>query len=347
MSAPSWFSFNRYLVTGLVLAGAAVPAFNVALDPYSTLRTAEWMRQGYNVNERYRKVEHLRTHRGLHDSFIMGSSIMGLYPPAAAQEVDPQGKWYNLAFLAGTPPEALRTLQYLKREGHPIRDVMFGIDMFAFRKLEGVDRAAWKKEHPFVTGQSLLSWQADQVFGATFLDGIEKIGHNLNSRPRLWFDVDGDGTYHLLNWEREIAENHQAFIERQILAKHNNGGAPVKRSKVVMIQERFDELAALKRWLDENGIRAQFWINPMHRKNMATLAEESLQEFRDKVRAAVGDVPDYTLRRDFSDDDTVWYEWKHVRPAANAKIIKEMLALTPPPPGSTMAVAAARGEQPR
>ena len=97
---------------------------------------------------------------------------------------------------------------------------------------------------------------------------------------------------------------------------------------MVFIQERFLELAELKRWLDANGVKSRFWINPMHRSNMATLSDTSIQEFREKVVAAIGDVPDYTKRVDFCDDDTLFYEWKHFRPVAAAQILREVLGVS-------------------
>ena len=322
----SWKRWNLALAIGLVVAGASVPAFNLILDPYSVLGTADWMRQGYNVNERFRKVEHLRTHPGEHDSYILGSSIMGLFPPEVAQEVHPDGHWYNLAFLAGTPPEALRALKFLKAQGQPIKEVMFGIDMFAFRKLEGTGSEPWKREHPMVTGESWAKWRTSQVLASTFMDGLEKVGHNFNKQPRLSFDVDGTGRYFLLNWDREIATDHAAFIARQITGKHNGDGSAPKRSTVAFIQERFDELGELKQWLDDNGVKSHFWVNPMHRKNMATLSEASIEDFRQRVTAAVGEVRDYSKRADFCDNDELFYEWKHFRPVAAAQIMREVLA---------------------
>ena len=322
----SWASWNRKLVAGMVLAGATVPLFNLSLDPYSVLGTAEWMRQGYNVNERFRKVEHLRTHPTLHDSFIMGSSIMGLFPPEVAHELRPDGSWYNLAYLAGTPPEALRTLKFLKSQGIQVRNVLFGVDMFAFRKLEGTGSEPWKQEHPMVTGETWTKWRASQLLASTFLDGLEKVGHNLNQFPRLSFDVEGSGRYFLHNWDREISRDHKAFIARQITNKHGGQDSNPKRSSVAFIQARFDELGELKRWLDLNGIESHFWINPMHRANMATLTEASIDEFRRGVFKAVGAIPDYTRRLDICNRDDFFYEWKHMLPSTTAIVMKEILS---------------------
>ena len=323
----SWRNWNIAVVSCLVAAGGLVPAFNLVLDPYSTLGTAGWMKQGYHVNERYGKIEYLIGHPGKHDSYILGSSIMGLFPPEIAQELRPNGKWYNLSFLAGTPPEALRALKALKAQGQNVKEAVFGVDMFAFRKVDDLGAEAWKREHPLVRQESRAYWFWRELLASTFWDGVEKVGHQFNKEPRIGFDITGSGRYYLLNWDREIARDHAGFIDRQLRAKHPADGRLVK-SDVVFIQERFLELAELKRWLDANGVKSRFWINPMHRSNMATLSDTSIQEFREKVVAAIGDVPDYTKRVDFCDDDTLFYEWKHFRPVAAAQILREVLGVS-------------------
>lgn len=324
--ARSWAQWNKALAASLIACGLVVPGFNIVLDPYSVLGTASWMRDGYNVNERFGKVDFLLKNPGRYDSFIMGSSIMGLFPPAAAQEVRPEGHWYNLAYLAGTPPEALRTLKMLKASGHPIRNVLMGVDMFAFRKLDGEAKAAWKEEHPQVTGETRWRWMTKQLLASTFLEGVEKIGHNANDRPRIVFDIAGSGQYRLLNWEREIAEDHEAFMDRQIRKKHSKAQGTPKQSDVVMVQERFDELAELKTWLVANGIEHRIWINPMHRANMATLSDASINEFRTRVAEALqGRVKDFTLRDAYSHDDRLWLEWKHLRESTGGSVLQEVL----------------------
>lgn len=319
-----WVRWNRWVVGGLVASAISVVGFNLLLDPYSVFRTAEWMRQGYNVNERFRKIEYLRHHIGKHDSFIIGASTMGLFPVDEAQRLRPGRHWYNLSFLAGTPPEALRALKFLHAQGAPIAEVMMGIDIFAFRKL-GDSTEMWKREHPLVVGDSWTHWYKANLFASSFVFGVERVVHNLNPAPRLYFDIEGTGRYHLPRWDKEIARDPAAFIQKQIYERNKNGGKEIQRSGIVLIQERFDELAELKSWLDANGIRNHFWINPMHWKNIATITPEALTTFRRMIKQSVGDIPDYSLRTDFTQADNRFYEWQHFLPSTANLIVKEIL----------------------
>lgn len=320
----TWSRWNKVAVGVALTAAACVAAFNTLLDPYSVLGTAEWMRQGFNVNERYRKIEHLRRNPGVYNSFILGSSTMGLYDVQPANDAAEGGRWYNLSFLAGTPPEALRALQFLKKNGQQIDEAMFGIDIFAFRKVEGA-REMWKREHPLVRGDSWWNWYSAHVFASSFLIGIDRVVHQLRAQPTMFFDVDGTGRYYLLDWDRQKAEDPKAFADKMIYAPLKKRGSEIDSNALVLIQERFDELRDLKQWADANGVRMHFWINPMHWATLKSIDANSLNEFRAKVREAVGDVADFSLRDDFTKDDGRFYELKHYTPQTAALITMEVL----------------------
>ncbi len=320
----SWSVWNRGVGIGLVAAAASVAIFNVVLDPYSVLRTGDWLRQGYNLNERFRKVEHLRENIGKHDSFILGASTMGLFPIDVPTSMRPGSNWYNLSFLAGTPPEALHALKYLKSQGQPIKEVMYGIDIFAFRKAEA-SKEMWKREHPLVTGESWANWYKVHLFASSFSFGVERVLHNTHENPRLFFDVDGTGRYYLPRWDKAIETDEAKFIKEQIYDKNKNAGKEIQKSGIVLIQERFNELRDLKSWLDDNGIVSHFWINPMHWKNLQTIEPDSLDAFRRSITTAIGGVPDYTARQDITGDDRKFYEWQHFRPSTANQIAREVL----------------------
>lgn len=319
----NWRSWNKWATGGIAAAALSVVAFNVVLDPWSSLKTAEWMRQGYNMNERFRKVEFLRNHIGKYDSFVLGSSTMGLWPTEPLQQIRPEGRWYNLAFLAGTPPEALRALKYLKSQGQPIKEVVYGVDIFAFRKAEKA-RDMWKREHPLVVETGWWDWYKSHLFASSFLFGLDRVAHQLRPEPKMFFDVEGTGSYRLLDWDRQIAKDEAAFLQKQIHAPLEKRGE-LQSNNLVMIKERFDELAELKQWLDVNGVVSHFFINPMHWATIASIQPASLEEFRGKVRAAVGAVQDYSLREEFTRDDHKFYEVKHYRPSTAALIAADLL----------------------
>lgn len=321
----SWSKWSAAVAIGALSMSALVAAFNVLVDPYSVFRTNEGMRSGYNPNERYRKVEHLKKSIGQHDSFVMGASTMGLYPMEIFKEVRPEGRWYNLSFLSGTPAEALRVLKYLKDQGEPIKEIVYGIDMFSFRQLAPY-KELWRQEHPDISGESWYSWWKKHVFASTLLDGIERLTHNwMNDKPRVVFDLEGTGSYRMVRWEREIERDEGAFIRKQLVDKQPKPAGEISAAEITLIDARFDELKELKDWLDLNGVKSHFWINPMQWRQMQTIHDRTMAEYRRKVFAAIGQVPDFTTRDDICSNDRAFLDLQHYRPKVAERLVREVL----------------------
>ena len=319
-----WRTWNRRVAVALCCAGLSVPAFNLALDPFSVLGTAEYLPQSSRVNERFLKVQHLLEHPGHADSFILGASTMGVFDPRFAARMTSGGRWYNLSFLGGTPVDALNALKVLRQHGHPIRQVMYGIDIFPFRKLEA-SRDVWRQGHPEIRGESALAYLTRFVFASSVSSGMERIAGSISPQPpRVRFDIKGTGRYELARWDNEIEIDHDAYMQRKFGAP--NGEQTDAASGMTLIDARFAELAALKQWLCEEKIAAHFWLNPMHHRTRERIDDSTMSAFRAKVRAAVGEVPDYTRRTDISRDDRMFYEYQHFRPVVAERITTEVLS---------------------
>jgi len=116
MSNRTW---NYWVATAFLLGGLVVVMFNYFVDPYEVFGH-HYLCSGYAVNERFRKVNHLLRGDVQSDSYILGSSVMGVFDPDEASRITGHS-FYNLSFLAGTPKEAFDTLRALKRHGKPIK----------------------------------------------------------------------------------------------------------------------------------------------------------------------------------------------------------------------------------
>lgn len=328
------------MVGVVLLSASAVPGLNFAIDPYSVFGTDNHLRQGSSVNERFGKIEYLTQNPKKYDSFIIGSSTMGLFDPKVAQEMRPDGRWYNLAFLAGTPPEALRALQALKRNGVEVREVAMGLDIFAFRKLEKSQRNS-QREHPLATGQSEYGWLSSNLFASSAVDMLDRVQNSLEPQARITFDIAGTGRYYLNQWDREIAADHAQFIQKQLYGRTTTA----TDVGVTLVEQRFDELRELAAWLKDNGVAAHFWINPVHHQALRMMDAETMRLFRQKIggvlggvvggvidrpvgmpiAGALGKIADYSARSELCEDDTLFYDHNHFRPVVARQIMGEVL----------------------
>lgn len=305
-------SWNLSVIFAFVFGGLGVAAFNYYVDPYEIFNQP-YLRSGYSVNERYRKVEHLLNIEQHYDGFIMGSSVMGLFDPAHAS-LDSGLSYYNLSFLAGTPHEALQTLRALKTKEILPKEILFGLDFFTFYELDKATTPLTTM-HPLVTGASRTSFYLDYLFSSGLWQGLSRIEHHLAKQPDIFFNVDGDGTYRLYGYERRIKDDHDAFIKSKFAPSTPTA------ANVIWVPERFAEFEAFSHWLDDNKIHARFFIHPLYKDSLNTVSSKSYGEFVSRVRAIRSDVVDFSGTDCVTHNPFWYYDKHHYQPVVANKIM--------------------------
>lgn len=313
-------NWNLFVVAAFLLGGAAVVAFNYFVDPYEVFGHT-YLRSGYAVNERFRKVDHLLHEPTAHDSFIMGSSVMGVFDPNKASQLSGR-RYYNLSFLAGTPKEAFEVLRALKRNGHPVKEVLFGLDFFTFYE-HPKGNSPMTRVHPLVSGETFASFYWPYLFSSGLWQGSTRIAHHFQASPSILFDVDGTGMYHLYDYDRRIATDHAQYI-REMFPANQWGNADVD-----WIDERFDELSEFCHWLDDNGIRARFFIHPFYRETLNTVSNKSYAEFKTRLRKIRPGIVDLSRAEALMANPYWYYDKRHYRPPVADKILDLMFSNTP------------------
>lgn len=315
----AWNNWNIRLSALLVTLLLTVVGFNYFLDPYGVFETRWLARDSYNVNERYLKVEHILQEPGRYDSFFLGDSAMDVFDSRTADRLRPGQHWYNLSFLGGNAGEALAVLRAIKQNGVSIREVIFGVDMIPYWENRG-NVSGFLRMHPAVTGESRVSFLVRSLFASSFLEGINRIEHALLQKPTVVYDISATGRLMLLRYEREIASDPEAFRRRQF-----RGDAKIQGNDIVWIEQRFRELAELKAWLEEHHIAAQFFIQPYHHETRAWVSPRSYQEFCGRIVKILGEVPNFSLASEITDDDRNYYDPKHFRPEVSDLIQRHLL----------------------
>lgn len=301
MSHRAW---NYWIVATFLIGGLAVVAFNYLVDPYEVFGH-QYLRSGYAINERFRKVEHLMRDDVHHDAYILGSSTMGVFDPDTASRLTGHS-FYNLSFLAGTPQEAFDTLRALKRSGKPIKEVLIGIDFFTFyERPQG--NATTFRPHPLVSGESRTSFFGYYLFAAGLWQGGVRVVHHLNDSPSILFDVNGTGMYHLYDYDRARVEDPATYSAAHFQPKSLSG------TEVRWIDDRFVEFENLCRWLDENKIEAKLFIHPYYQPTLETISDKSYREFKSRILKIRPDAVDFSVARGITQEQSWYYDKRHYR----------------------------------
>ena len=312
MSNRAW---NYWIAATFIIGGMLVAAFNYFVDPYEVFGHS-YLRSGYAVNERYRKMEHLLRADDLHDAYILGSSVMGVFDPDTASKLTGHS-FYNLSFLAGTPKEAFEALRALKRQGKPIKEVLIGIDFFTFYEYPKND-TPMRRAHPIVSGESRASFFAYYLFASGLMQGATRVAHHFKESPSIYFDVDGSGMYHLYSYDKDRAADSKKYILAHFKDSAWSG------TEVRWIDERFSEFAELCRWLDDNNIEAKLFIHPYYQPTLETISNKSFIEFKSRVLKIRPDVVDFSMLHNITQDQSWYYDRRHYRGVVAEMIMAKM-----------------------
>ncbi|MGZ8256498.1 MAG: hypothetical protein ACXWTX_01875 [Gallionella sp.] len=313
MSNRAW---NYWVAATFFIGGLLVVAFNYFVDPYEVFGHS-YLRSGYAVNERYRKVEHLLHDRHVHDAYILGSSVMGVFNPDTATKLTGHS-FYNLSFLSGTPKEAFDALRALHRAGKPIKEVLVGLDFFTFYE-RPAGNSPMVRPHPVVSGESQTSFFGYYLFAPGLWQGATRIAHNFEASPSILFDVDGKGMYNLYGYDRERVADIAKYRLAHFAVSEWRG------TDVHWIDERFEELAAMCQWLDENKIEARFFIHPFYRTTRETISEKSYGEFRSRVMKIRPGLVDFSDEREITEKQDLYYDKRHYRGVVADEIMARIL----------------------
>ena len=240
---------------------------------------------------------------------------MGLVDPALVNQYFPDRHFYNLAFLAAKPDEILATLQGLKRKGVTIKTVVYGLEPIAFTDIKSYGPAY--ELHPETSGQSRQRIIFDYLFASSLSDGFSRLITGISGKPSVRYDIEGTGRYYLERYDREIEQDHGAFIRKQFPVN----AKPVKAPP--WIDSRFEDFRKLAQWLNDEKIESRFYLNPLHPHVAEAYGEKRLAEFKQKITELSGAVRvrDCSKLLQGNDVNQLFYDYKHFRPIKAAKVI--------------------------
>lgn len=305
-NALTWTTWNRLVIAGAAAATTFVAAFNYVIDPYDIFRSG-YLKPGYAANQRFLKVEHILSHKGRYNAFLVGSSAMGLLDPAKASELRPGRSYYNLGFLGGQHTEAFRVLRALRDAGVRIDEVTVGIDVFPFVQSDTPGNGL---HHPVVEGVSRQAFFVRYLFSPSLWPGLNKIEHHFRDAPAIIHDVEHGGQYFLTEYDRQIAADPEAYIRSRFPSGESKAGT----GRAAWIEGRFQEFSEFVEWMRDEGIEARFFIHPFHHSLRGIFPDNAMIEFRARIQEIVGyPVKDYSAMRFITDNDSNYYDKRHYR----------------------------------
>jgi hypothetical protein len=266
---------------------ASLALLNIVIDPYHIFRTP-FFKQQTQANDRYSKIEFLRTRKERYNSYIMGSSRMLHTRPEIIVKYLPGAKFYNLATTLATPYEHLLHLKYFIKNGYPVRTLYIGLDIdFSFSAKIYKEKDLLLKLHPEVLNRSLVGyyWSYLSVFPKK--DMRRKLKANFNRKANAIQISEKDGAWTF----GEEAEKAKVFFE-------DPANYDTLTFKNQVEDENLEGLRELVAMCRQHEINLMLFITPHHKFFMDRFVVEDYLTFLRKLS-------DITLFWDFSGYNSV------------------------------------------
>lgn len=313
----NWSKFNTRVSISVIIAFTLFMLSNLLIDPYDVFGFLN-LKNGYDANERYNKIEHLLANPNKYNGYLLGSSKIGLIDPAFVEAVRPHTRYYNLGVFGGHAGDALKMLKAMKQNDVQIKEIIYGIDLFPYISTEKELNPAYR-HHPIVSGMSKYEFFRGYLFVPSIYHSSMKVLHLMYGARDIVFDFNNTGHYRLTGYERLISNDQESYIK----SKFRKVNAP--KTKAAWNEEQFVYLQELKSWTDSNHIEAYYFIQPHNRLDyQSVILDTDLEYFLKRVGEIVGDVPNYMSIREWANDDTLYYDTRHYRPVLAQKIFEKM-----------------------
>ena len=295
--------FAVTLVITFLLVFLAYPATNFVLDKYGVFQTPK---QGqvtvYNEpNKMFLKTDYVLKHPDKFDSFVFGSSRVGLLDVTKM----PGGKFYNMAYSEGLPKEHLENIKLLLKHGIKIKNIIIGLDDFTYRI--SPDK---HKDEPLRLAHYETSLNDRNWFTHYWYYLFLKIKWEDLSRysQRYYQEMFNTGTTQPSeDYERRIDSDIDTYRKDPKFRQFSHTYVPTERT-----EQTLNELSEIIEICKKNNIKLIFLINPIHH---FTYNRTDIAHFLDFKRqlAGITDYWDFSGLNSITLDNGQFYETSHYR----------------------------------
>lgn len=317
MNAERWLVV---VVTVAVMTVGPVPVINYIVDPFNVFQSG-WLQHAYQPNERFVKIKYLNSNYAKYDSYMFGSSRMGVNHPKVVEKYLPSTKFYNLMVSGGTQYDNLAHLEHFIKRGFVLKNIYLQIDIdvnMEYYKMDDVDYLFTL--HPSVTGESTFLYYLKYLIIRPILNIKKKIAVNLkgiDEEDESIFDFFSTGTWFRPIKDALIADNQERYIRNEPTLNDNRIFRYIKDDYA---DPNIRDLASIVAMCKEHGINLIVFTTPNNFNVMDKLEVNGYLRFLKKL-ALVTDYWDFSGYNSVTLDNRYYYEESHYRP-----VVGEMIA---------------------
>lgn len=305
MNIKKWI---KYWFGIIFLSAVLLISVNYIIDPLNILHT-KFLKQEYQMNERFLKIEYLTKHHEKYNSYMLGSSRIGTTHPSFVEQYIPHSKFYNLTIASGNLSDYLIHLKYFIKHKFELENLYIQIDIANMGYYGNSHLGNLGTYYPPVENKSLTIFYLEYLTSFQPLSIIGKIKKNFQEESQIEYFLETTGSYTKSKLEQRIIKNCEQYVKAEATFHINN----TRFSSGVHIKKSLDAIKEIVRLSNENNIKLYIFTTP-HNKNM--MDTYKVNDYLNFIRgiSKITNFYDFSGYNSITNNNCNYYEHSHYRP---------------------------------
>ncbi len=304
MSGQKWLMVVSFV---LMFNMSLLAIINYVVDPFFIFQSKVFEKK-IQMNERFVKVDYLKKNYQKYNSYLFGSSRIGVIEPKVFEQYIPKSRFYNFTLSSANFYDYLKHLEYFVNENYEIKTLVLQLDIDNMNNY-GTDSSDYLSLlHPDVVDGSLAFFYGRYLFGFFPLNLQSKIEVNLEKELRKPYDLE-IGSWKLPLLEKKLIENARQYVAK-VKRFH------LQNRRVIQYSKKDEDTKALKKIVDlceKKGIKLYVFTTPHNKNMMDTFVLKDYKKYLNDI-AVLTDFYDFSGYNSITNNNTNYYEISHYRP---------------------------------
>lgn len=291
-------------------------SINVFIDAYGIFKK-DMRTQILEPNKNYIKTKYILENKNNYDSFIFGSSRVGVIPVEKILKY----KFYNMTYSEGLPNEWLKTLKTFIENDIKIKMIIIGIDDISF-KVDYKEHFNQPMRIPYqnlkLYKNILKNYVLTNPINKYNILTLKKILKKEYTNSYINIYTIGSNTQEAYVKDKEIENNIQKHKEKGEFLINGYGSR-----KFINIEENIEIIKEIENLCLKNNISLIVIFNPLHKTAYVGNNEKEYKEIKERLFNLLDcSIYDFSEKNSISLNNYYWYETSHFRTNVGEMILK-------------------------
>lgn len=314
----SYSRFSSCIIGAAILGVAATLLVNYVVDPYSVFGTKVFSEYG-QLQERYLKIEYLKTHREF-NTFVLGGSRIGVVKTEDVNRSFSGAKSYNLTLSQAIPLDIEQHVEWLVNHAPKLAHVIVQIDWPSEYAGHLPRYALLDEAHPDISGRSRYDFLLSYLTHLNFEALKEKVDNSKGGLNQIAYDL-AKGYWSRPLRDQKIDANCEAYVANESSFGQTNIH-PVKL-KPEVLSGSLATIGRIKSSLDKKNVKLTVLLSPWNRRQIDAIDLADYEKFVAGLASITGFF-NFMYYNQLTRDDCNYYELAHYRPRVGELIARAL-----------------------